>query len=136
YWPGHGFEVVAVAKRPSPSRAAATGFVPNSTQSRGFVDMQRRPLLPAALIAAGCTLRWLAAAGRLSEAVAQEKQTGQAPAPNRGAVLPVPPAPFEGTIDLRAKDSKSDFPRPIRAPKGAPNILLVLLDDVGYGATS
>ena len=38
------------------------------------------------------------------------------------AVLPVPPAPFKGTIKLRAKDSKSDFPQPLQAPKGAPNI--------------
>jgi arylsulfatase A-like enzyme len=98
--------------------------------------MQWRSLLPAALVAANSTLGWLAASDRLNEAVAQEKQAGRAPAPNRGTVLPVPPAPFEGTIDLRAKDSKSDFPQPIRAPKGAPNILLVLLDDVGFGATS
>jgi arylsulfatase A-like enzyme len=52
------------------------------------------------------------------------------------SVLPNPPEPFKGTINLRAKDSKPDFPQPIQAPKGAPNILLVLLDDVGYGATS
>ena len=41
-----------------------------------------------------------------------------------------------GLIDLRAKDSKSDFPVPVQAPAGAPNILLVLLDDVGFGAAS
>src|SRR5262250_772211 len=51
-------------------------------------------------------------------------------------VLPSPAAPFKGTMGLKAKDSKSDFPQPIQAPKGAPNILLVLLDDVGFGATS
>jgi arylsulfatase A-like enzyme len=51
-------------------------------------------------------------------------------------VLPKPPAPFRGQIGLSAKDSKPDFPKPIQAPKGAPNILLVLLDDVGFGASS
>jgi arylsulfatase len=51
-------------------------------------------------------------------------------------VLPRPQQPFKGTINLRAKDSKSDFPQPVKAPTGAPNILLILLDDVGYGATS
>jgi len=50
-------------------------------------------------------------------------------------VLPVPPAPFKGTMGLKAKESKTDFPRAVEAPKGAPNILLVLLDDVGFGAT-
>jgi arylsulfatase A-like enzyme len=51
-------------------------------------------------------------------------------------VLPVPPPPFKGQIGLSYKDSKPDFPHPVNAPKGAPNVLLVLLDDVGYGATS
>ena len=51
-------------------------------------------------------------------------------------VLPAPPAPFKGQIGLSAKDSKSDFPQPVQAPKGAPNIVLVLLDDVGFGASS
>ena len=51
-------------------------------------------------------------------------------------VLPKPPQPFKGSINLRAKESISDFPQPVQAPKGAPNVLLVLLDDVGFGATS
>ena len=51
-------------------------------------------------------------------------------------VLPVPPAPFKGQIGLSAKDSKSDFPKPVQAPKGAPNIVLIILDDVGFGASS
>src|SRR5215468_12154815 len=51
-------------------------------------------------------------------------------------VLPPPSAPFKGQIGLGYKDSKSDFPQPVHAPKGAPNVLLVLLDDVGYGASS
>jgi arylsulfatase len=51
-------------------------------------------------------------------------------------VLPAPPEPFKGQIGLSVKDSKSDFPKPVVAPKGAPNIVLVLLDDVGFGASS
>lgn len=51
-------------------------------------------------------------------------------------VLPAPPAKFKGQIGLSVKDSKSDFPQPIKAPKGAPNVVLILLDDVGYGASS
>lgn len=51
-------------------------------------------------------------------------------------VLPAPPAPFKGQIGLTAKDSKPDFPKPVHAPKGAPNVLLVILDDVGFGASS
>lgn len=51
-------------------------------------------------------------------------------------VLPKPPAPFKGMIAQSVRDSKSDFPQPLHAPKGAPNVLLVLLDDVGFGAAS
>ena len=51
-------------------------------------------------------------------------------------VLPRPEAPFKGQIGLSVKDSKSDFPQPVQAPKGAPNIVLILLDDVGFGAST
>ncbi|HET6363794.1 MAG TPA: arylsulfatase, partial [Nitrospirota bacterium] len=51
-------------------------------------------------------------------------------------VLPAPPAQFKGQIGLSVKDSKSDFPKPVQAPKGAPNVVIIILDDVGYGASS
>src|SRR6516162_7351115 len=93
-------------------------------------------LMSVAVAAIGALLGWLAASGRLTHlAFAQEKQ-GQTPARGASSILPNPTEPFRGTINLRAKDSKPDFPQPVQAPKGAPNILLVLLDDVGYGATS
>src|SRR5277367_3737565 len=50
-------------------------------------------------------------------------------------ILPQPQQPFKGSIGLSAKDSKSDFPKLVTAPKGAPNVLLVMLDDVGFGAS-
>ena len=51
-------------------------------------------------------------------------------------VLPPPPPTFKGEIGLSYKDSKPDFPKPVQAPKGAPNVLLILLDDMGYGVAS
>jgi arylsulfatase len=39
-------------------------------------------------------------------------------------------------IGLTYKDSTADFPKPLQAPADAPNILLVLLDDVGFGWSS
>ncbi|MDX1901614.1 MAG: arylsulfatase [Gammaproteobacteria bacterium] len=56
--------------------------------------------------------------------------------PTDGSVLPYPPAAFRGHVELSAKDSTPDFPKAIKAPAGAPNILIILLDDVGFGATS
>ena len=51
-------------------------------------------------------------------------------------VLPKPEQPFAGKIGRTAKESTPDFPKGIEAPKGAPNVLLILTDDVGFGASS
>jgi arylsulfatase len=51
-------------------------------------------------------------------------------------VLPRPPAPFAGTLGPSFEQSKQDWPRAVRAPKEAPNVLLIMTDDVGYAATS
>jgi arylsulfatase A-like enzyme len=48
-------------------------------------------------------------------------------------ILPQPEPPFRGKISRTVQQSVPDFPQPRTAPKNAPNILLVLLDDVGYG---
>jgi arylsulfatase len=50
--------------------------------------------------------------------------------------LPPPEPPFKGKIGRTVKDSTPDFPKGVEAPKGAPNILLILTDDVGFGASS
>ncbi|MBI1824768.1 MAG: arylsulfatase [Planctomycetes bacterium] len=51
-------------------------------------------------------------------------------------VLPRPDQPFKGKIGRTVKESTKDFPKEVQAPKGAPNILLILTDDVGFGASS
>ncbi|KRC37438.1 arylsulfatase [Oerskovia sp. Root22] len=55
-----------------------------------------------------------------------------------GSVLPVPDQVYRGPIVMDAR--KLDEPLPPlevkRPPKKAPNVLLVLLDDVGFGASS
>ena len=50
-----------------------------------------------------------------------------------GNYLPNPPPAFGGEINLNAKNSKSWWPPNIVPPKGAPNILLIMTDDQGYG---
>jgi arylsulfatase A-like enzyme len=50
--------------------------------------------------------------------------------------LPQPPQPFKGKIGRTAKDSIPDFPKEVSAPSGAPNILLIMTDDVGFAASS
>ncbi|MBW4596582.1 MAG: arylsulfatase [Brasilonema angustatum HA4187-MV1] len=51
-------------------------------------------------------------------------------------VLPIPQPSFRGKIGITYPESTPDFPAPITAPEKAPNVLLVLLDDVGFGQAS
>lgn len=51
-------------------------------------------------------------------------------------IIPRPDPAFKGKIGLKASESAKDFPTAVTAPKGAPNILLILTDDVGFGAPS
>jgi len=54
--------------------------------------------------------------------------------PDDGSVLPFPPAPMAGVTKQRLQDSTMKWPdAPKRLPENAPNILVVLLDDVGFG---
>ncbi len=48
--------------------------------------------------------------------------------------LPEPDAPFAGVINELATESTPARPDITRPPKGAPNVVVVLLDDVGFGA--
>jgi len=50
--------------------------------------------------------------------------------------LPKPDPEFKGKIGETLKDSVPSYPPPLKAPQGAPNVLIVLLDDVGFGQTS
>ena len=53
-------------------------------------------------------------------------------------VLPIPDRPYDGPVPFDAKDPDAKFPpiEPLRPPEGAPNVLIVLLDDVGFAASS
>jgi arylsulfatase A-like enzyme len=50
-------------------------------------------------------------------------------------VLPIPDTLFKGTIGQTYKDSVPEKLKLITPPAGAPNVLLILLDDAGYGQT-
>ncbi|KAA5542780.1 sulfatase-like hydrolase/transferase [Roseiconus nitratireducens] len=50
--------------------------------------------------------------------------------------LPIPQSPFDGKIGLTPAESTKDFPAEVKAPEEAPNVLIILTDDVGFGASS
>ena len=51
-------------------------------------------------------------------------------------ILPVPDIPSRGKIAIDAREA--EFPRikPLRPPEGAPNVVIVLIDDMGFGCPS
>ena len=53
-------------------------------------------------------------------------------------ILPIPDIPHVGLTTYDAKDPDTNYPpiEPLRPPSGAPNVLIVLIDDVGFGASS
>jgi arylsulfatase A-like enzyme len=63
--------------------------------------------------------------------MAQDREIGR-------QVLPIPDRSYEGLITYDAKDPDSSFPpiEALRPPDGAPNVLVILIDDVGFGASS
>ncbi len=85
-----------------------------------------------AMLAVVAALGWAGQAHSVSGQSAADPQPAAAP----GSVLPRQPEPFAGVIGPTVPESKPAWPKPVAAPAGAPNILLVLTDDVGFGASS
>jgi len=53
-------------------------------------------------------------------------------------ILPIPDREYVGLTTYDAKDPDTKFPpiEPLRPPKGAPDVLIILLDDVGFAGSS
>lgn len=50
--------------------------------------------------------------------------------------LPIPDPVSPPITELDARDAKAPKPTALTAPKGAPNVVIVLLDDLGFGGPS
>jgi arylsulfatase A-like enzyme len=99
----------------------------------GMLRTSPRP--QATTLLAACSLLALA-----TTALAQEI-TGTPGSPSAtmtldGRYLPNPPPKFGGEIGLSAPDSKPYWRPQVVPPKGAPNVLLIMTDDAGYGVSS
>ena len=99
--------------------------------------MQPRTTLTAAtVLAAAALLGWLTASGDLTTNLYAQDKPAENPSTGGSPILPVPDPPFGGVIGRKANESKPDFPSDVTAPKGAPNVLLVMTDDTGFVAAS
>src|ERR1700759_5360333 len=50
--------------------------------------------------------------------------------------IPYPETPFKGKIGPTRETSVTAWPEQPKAPAGAPNVVLILLDDLGFGASA
>jgi arylsulfatase len=67
---------------------------------------------------------------------APDASSGEAPAaaPPADNVLPFPDFRYTGKVGRTVEESDPpQFPQPVRPPKGAPNVVFILIDDAGYG---
>jgi arylsulfatase len=95
--------------------------------------MTKRTLLP--------TIAGLSIAALLASPAAAQQIVGTPGAPGAtttidGRYLPPPPQPFGGAITPNAAQSTPYWPELVVPPEGAPNILLIMTDDVGFSAPS
>src|SRR6185295_18584010 len=106
-------------------------FVPDNGEQRmksktrsGFAIRHSAALLAATLVAVAPVH-----AQQVSGTLGSPSATTTIP----GNQLPPPPPKFGGVIKESAKDSTPWWPPRVVPPKGAPNVLLIMTDDQGYG---
>ena len=100
-------------------------------------------LMTVGSVACGALLGWLAASGRLGrEVVADDRlasavrvqQIGNNPLDRSVLPIPEPEPPPIAELDVRNAKAPPRFE--VKAPSGAPNVLIVLIDDMGFGQSS
>ena len=97
--------------------------------------MKRRRLIICGLVIAGMVLL-LTTVPVLAQHVTGTPGSPSATTTIKGDQIPAPPQKFGGVIKDTAQQSKPYWPARIVPPKGAPNILLIMTDDAGYGVPS
>jgi arylsulfatase A-like enzyme len=93
----------------------------------------RKPALGALAIPSFFAMYLLAAQPTTAQQVTGTLGQADATTTIEGKQLPAPPPKFGGVIKDSAKDSTPWWPPRIVPPKGAPNVLLIMTDDQGYG---
>ena len=113
----------------SSAKAALLGLFGGSSLARGA---KAQPAKIAATGPGGWVSKVYNLIGKVTGAPGSPTATLNIP----GDQLPPPPQPFGGSIELNAAQSKPFWPMRVVPPQGAPNIVLILTDDVGFAAPS
>jgi arylsulfatase len=103
-------------------------------------DQNRLRLKQRLLLATGLAGLLIALPGLIADPAAAQQITGTPGTPGAtmtldGKQLPPEPPKFGGVIKEDATDSKPYWPPSVVPPKGAPNVLLIMTDDQGYGVS-
>jgi arylsulfatase len=92
-------------------------------------------LLAVAVLGLGLALGYAAATGQLPNVLAQEKKAGEPYKIDRTS-LPIAEPKIPHSTVLDARDAKAPPRFEVKTPSGAPNVLIVLIDDMGFGQSS
>src|SRR6185437_2986682 len=84
---------------------------------------------------AGCALLALTGVAAHAQQINGAPGSPSATTTIDGKYLPPPPPKFGGEINLESSQSKPYWPAQVVPPKGAPNVLLIMTDDQGYGVS-
>ena len=84
---------------------------------------------------ASCALLVLAVSTTYAQQISGTPGSPSATTTIDGKYLPPPPSKFGGEINLQASQSKPYWPPQVVPPQAAPNILLIMTDDQGYGVS-
>src|SRR5262245_11231325 len=93
-----------------------------------------RAALPGRLL--GCALLVLPAVTANAQQTTGTPGSPSATTTIEGNQLPPPPQKFDGKIERNASQSTPYWPARVVPPKGAPNVLLIMTDDTGFGVSS
>ncbi len=85
------------------------------------------------VIAVAALLGW---EGAVAQQVTGTPGSPSATTTIEGSQLPPPPQKFEGKIERNAAQSTPYWPMRVVPPQGAPNVLLIMTDDTGFGVSS
>src|ERR1700730_7777810 len=125
----------------STHRRVTSGSAASNERKNVMIDEQircrlkQRLLLATSLAGLLIALPGLFAAPAAAQPITGTPGTPAATMTLDGKQLPPEPPKFGGEIKEDAKDSKPYWPPSVVPPKGAPNVLLIMTDDQGYGVS-
>src|SRR5262245_51937120 len=118
----------AVLRRDEPANRTAVWSLP---EMRGDQTMKTTALWFSAL-----TVALLAIAPATAQQTSGVPGSPSATTTIEGNQLPPRPQPFRGKIERNAAQSTPYWPARVVPPEGAPNVLLIMTDDTGFGVSS